>query len=163
MIGARLDCWVLERELGRGGMGTVYLARRDLWDLLFQLSAEGVSLLVTTHYMDEAERCGRVGYIYLGHMLALGSPAQLKQLPEVTPPGTRRLEIIAPDIALTLDRLRGREGVRQATIFGQAIHALVDARLTTQELGLADFRVQEAEPSLEDVFVTLSRARANGN
>ena len=162
-----LACAMLHRPrlvfLDEPTAGIDPVARRDLWDLLFQLSAEGVSLLVTTHYMDEAERCGRVGYIYLGHMLALGTPAQLKQLPEVTPPETRRLEIIAPDIALTLDRLRGREGVRQATIFGQAIHALVDARLTTQELGLAEFRVQEAEPSLEDVFVSLSRARANGN
>lgn len=137
------------------------VARRDLWDLLFQLSAEGVSLLVTTHYMDEAERCARVGYIYLGQMLALGTPAELKQLPEVTPPGTRRLEIVGPDIAALLDRLRGREGVRQATIFGQALHALVDADRSPADLGLSEFKVSEAEPSLEDVFVTLSRAQTN--
>lgn len=158
-----LACAMLHRPklvfLDEPTAGIDPVARRDLWDLLFQLSAEGVSLLVTTHYMDEAERCGRVGYIHLGHMLTMGTPHELKVLPEVTPPGTRRLEIIAPDIANLLGRLRDRREVHQATIFGQAIHALVDERLTPAELGLSGFKVTEAEPSLEDVFVTLSRAQ----
>ena len=136
------------------------VARRDLWDLLFRLSAEGVTLLVTTHYMDEAERCARVGYIYLGDMLAVGTPGELKELPEVTPPGTRRLEITGPDMAALLERLREHRCVRMATIFGQSLHALVDAGCTEADLGLRDVAVREAEPSLEDVFVTLSRARA---
>jgi ABC-2 type transport system ATP-binding protein len=138
------------------------VARRDLWDLLFRLSAEGITLVVTTHYMDEAERCARVGYIYLSHMLAVGTPHELKELPGVTPPGTRWLEILGKDSAALLERLRGRAGVRQATIFGTTIHALVDADHSAADLGLRDEQVVEAEPTLEDVFVALSRARGNG-
>ena len=133
-----------------------------MWDLLFRLSAEGVTLLVTTHYMDEAERCGRVGYLYLSKLLALGTPRELKQLPLVTPPGTKRLEIIGPDIAALLNKLRDRSGVFQATIFGEAIHALVAEDRTARDLGLEDVTVRPAGPSLEDVFVTLSRAQPNG-
>jgi ABC-2 type transport system ATP-binding protein len=137
------------------------VARRDLWDLLFRLAAEGITLFVTTHYMDEAERCNRVGYIYQSRLLAVGTPAELKRWPGVTPPGARRLEIVGPDVAGLLERLRDRPGVRQATIFGQAVHALVDRDRTPQELGIADLDVRETEPSLEDVFVALSREQEN--
>jgi ABC-type multidrug transport system ATPase subunit len=136
------------------------VARRDLWDLLFRLSAQGVTLFVTTHYMDEAERCNRVGYIYLGRLLALGTPDELKALPDITPPGTRRLEIVGPNMSAVLEKLRHHPGVHEATIFGQAIHALVDAHLTPADLGLDGLIVHETEPSLEDVFVTLSRRAA---
>jgi ABC-type multidrug transport system ATPase subunit len=136
------------------------VARRDLWDLLFRLSAEGITLLVTTHYMDEAERCTRVGYLYLGHLLALGEPKALKKMPGVTPPGTRRLEILSPDTAGLLERLRSRPGVHEATIFGQAIHALVDENRSTAELGLEGAEVRPSEPTVEDVFVALSRAQS---
>ena len=133
------------------------VARRDLWDLLFRLAAEGITLFVTTHYMDEAERCGRVGYIYLSHLLAVGTPMELKQLPGVSPPGTRRLEILSHDMAGLLGQLRHRPGVLQATIFGQALYALVDADRSLDELGLTGLEVHPAEPTLEDVFVALSR------
>jgi drug efflux transport system ATP-binding protein len=139
------------------------VARRDLWDLLFRLSAQGVTLFVTTHYMDEAERCNRVGYIYLGHMLAEGTPAELKALPGITPPGTKRLEIVGPDTSALLEAIRQKPGVREATIFGQAIHILVDEKVTARDLGLEGLdavKVDAAEPSLEDVFVTLSRLQA---
>src|SRR6266545_1436213 len=133
------------------------VARRDLWNLLFRLSAEGITLVVTTHYMDEAERCARVGYIYLSNLLAVGTPQELKALPEVTPPGTHWLEIVGKDPAALLERLRDRRGVYQATIFGQSVHALADATRSAAELGLGDAEVHPTEASLEDVFVALSR------
>jgi ABC-2 type transport system ATP-binding protein len=173
-----LACAVLHRPqlvfLDEPTAGIDPVARRDLWDLLFRLSAQGIALLVTTHYMDEAERCGRIGYLYLGHLLALGTPAQLKQLPGVTPPGTRHLEIHlgaagggsgpadhggASEVAALLERLRHQPGVHHATIFGQAVHALVDAERTPAELGLEGAVLTPSEPSLEDVFVALARAQ----
>jgi ABC-2 type transport system ATP-binding protein len=135
------------------------VARRDLWDLLFRLAAEGVTLFVTTHYMDEAERCGRVGYLYMSRLLALGTPAELKRLPAVTPPGTRRLEITGTDAAATLAALRTRPAVREATIFGESVHALVADGVTAADLGLTADQVRPTTPNLEDVFVTLSRAQ----
>lgn len=138
------------------------VARRQLWDLLFDLSGRGVTLFVTTHYMDEAERCSRVGYIYMSRLLLLGEPDTLKQLPEVTPPGTRRLELEVPHPTQSLAPLRRIDGVRDATLFGQTIHLLID-----KQLAEADIRnrlnltpdaapMREIDPTLEDVFVTLT-------
>jgi drug efflux transport system ATP-binding protein len=135
------------------------VARRDLWNLLFQLSAEGITLVVTTHYMDEAERCGRVGYIYLSNLLAVGTPKELKELHDVTPPGTHWLEIQSKDSAGLLAKLHDDPRVLQATIFGQSIHALVEKDGGLKDLG-PDVTLLETEPSLEDVFVSLSRAQA---
>jgi len=133
------------------------VARRDLWNLLFRLSAEGITLVVTTHYMDEAERCARVGYLYLGNLLALGTPHQLKELPGITPDGTHWLEITGADSAALLERLREHPEVIQATIFGQSVHALTYRDFSPEELGFQEARIRVTEPSLEDVFVILSR------
>ncbi|HXG10789.1 MAG TPA: ABC transporter ATP-binding protein [Gemmataceae bacterium] len=157
-----LVCALLHRPrlvfLDEPTAGVDPVARRELWDLLFHLAGEGITLVVTTHYMDEAERCGRVGYLYLSRLLALGTPRELKRLPGVTPAGTRWLEIVGPDTAGLLARLRQQPGVRQATIFGQAIHALVDEGYSPAGLEREGATVHPAEPNLEDVFVTLSRA-----
>jgi ABC-2 type transport system ATP-binding protein len=136
------------------------VARRDLWNLLFRLSADGITLFVTTHYMDEAERCARVGYIYLSNLLAVGTPRELKQWPGVTPPGTRWLEVSSNDSAGLLERVRHLAGVYQATIFGQAIHALVDAERPPADFEMAGVDVRPTQPTLEDVFVSLTRAQS---
>ena len=138
------------------------VARRDLWDLLFRLAADGITLVVTTHYMDEAERCGRVGYLYLSKLLVVGTPSDLKRLPQVTPPGTRRVELVGADIAELLRDLHARPTVREATIFGESVHALADASETFADLREQGVSVRETGANLEDVFVTLSRAAANG-
>ncbi len=133
------------------------VARRALWDLLFQLSGQGVTFFVTTHYMDEAERCGRVGYIYLSKLIAIGTVAELQRLPEANPPGTARVQIATANPSEMLDSVRKMEGVREATIFGHAIHALVETnRLDALRGKMPGAKVEVIEPSLEDVFVTLT-------
>jgi ABC-2 type transport system ATP-binding protein len=92
--------------------------------------------------------------------LAIGTPDELKLLPGITPSDSKRLEIVGPNTSAVLEALRTHPGVGEATIFGQAIHALVDRDKTPHDLGLDGMSVRETEPSLEDVFVTLSRKAA---
>ena len=138
------------------------VARRQLWDLLFELSGRGVTLFVTTHYMDEAERCSEVGYLYQSRLLVLGKPHQLKELPEVNPAGTQRFEIRLPSPARHLVPLRQVPEVHDATLFGETIHVLMDQTRSPadvlRELGISPAEeTREIAPSLEDVFVTLTR------
>ncbi len=140
------------------------VARRQLWDLLFELSARGVTLFVTTHYMDEAERCNSVGYIYSAKLLVLGKPDELKQLPSVNRPGTSRYELRIASPAEKLAPLRTLAQVQDATLFGEAIHLLVSDEtpvekiLAAADIDIDENAIREVGPSLEDVFVTLTKA-----
>ncbi len=133
------------------------VARRSLWDLFFQLSGQGVTFFVTTHYMDEAERCGRVGYIYLSKLAALGTVEELQRLPAANPAGTSRVQIEIPNASAILAALRLSQGVREATIFGRSIHALVDSnQIQPLKQEFPEAKIDPITPSLEDVFVTLT-------
>jgi ABC-type multidrug transport system ATPase subunit len=107
------------------------VARRELWDLLFELSGKGTTFFVTTHYMDEAERCSHIAYIYCARIIADGTPAQLESMPDVNPPGTHRLEIKSTEVTRSLRLANG---------------------IQTKD-------VRPLAPSLEDVFVELTYRR----
>jgi ABC-type multidrug transport system ATPase subunit len=144
------------------------VARRELWDLLFEFAGRGMTLFVTTHYMDEAERCDHVGYIYMSKLIVCGEPDELKRLPEVSPPGTRRLDVTCDHVTMALQAMREMSGVRSATVFGQSMHLLVDENVRRadieaklQGVGISQAEIHEIGPSLEDVFVTLSAKEAD--
>ena len=139
------------------------VARRQLWDLLFELSGHGITFFVTTHYMDEAERCSHVAYIYYGKIIADGTPNSLRELPDVQPQGTIRVEITTPEVTRALRFSRQFPGIRSATIFGQSIHALIDDHVNLDDLrgqllkdGIAVAEIRPLAPGLEDVFVELT-------
>ena len=127
-----------------------------------------MTLFVTTHYMDEAERCDHVGYIYMSKLIVCGEPDELKQMPEVSPPGTRRLDVTCDHVTTALQAMRRLRGIRTATVFGQSMHLLVDQNLAESEIdaklrgvGISHSEIHEIGPSLEDVFVTLSEKHSN--
>ncbi|PYY21863.1 MAG: multidrug ABC transporter ATP-binding protein [Acidobacteria bacterium] len=139
------------------------VARRKLWDLLFELSGQGITFFVTTHYMDEAERCSHLAYIYYGKLIADGTPDTLREIPEVSPPGTQRFEITTKDVTTALRRARTLPFMRSATIFGRSIHALMQDSITQSELqeeletvGVHADEIRPLMPDLEDVFVELT-------
>jgi ABC-type multidrug transport system ATPase subunit len=141
------------------------VARRGLWDLLFTLASNGVTLFVTTHYMDEAERCSSVGYIYNSRLIVSGGPDELKHVREVVGQGNVRLEVICRPLVKTFNLVKALPYVKDVTIFGQALHVASDlpeaARLIPEDLKTAGVNIlglREIEPSLEDVFVSLTKA-----
>ncbi|HKR65223.1 MAG TPA: ABC transporter ATP-binding protein [Thermoanaerobaculia bacterium] len=144
------------------------VARRELWDLLFGLAAQNVTMFVTTHYMDEAERCGSVAYLYLSRLIVSGHPQELKKMDEVTPRGMRRVEAECREgVALLMNSARTLPYVHASTIFGTSLHLLVDESVTNERVdhdleafGISSVIVRDIDPTLEDVFVRLTEVRA---
>jgi len=139
------------------------VARRELWDLLFEFASQGVTLFVTTHYMDEAERCSHVGYIHMSKLIVCGEPDELKHLPEVNPSGTRRIDVTCEHVTVGLQAVRQMPGARAATVFGQSMHLLLDQNVTDDAIrerlagaGIREVDIRPIAASLEDVFVTLT-------
>ncbi|HJT15874.1 MAG TPA: ABC transporter ATP-binding protein [Thermoanaerobaculia bacterium] len=144
------------------------VARRELWDLLFELAGTGVTMFVTTHYMDEAERCGAVAYLYMSKLLVSGHPDELKRLPEVTPAGMRRVQAECSEgVAALIASARQLAYVHAATIFGTALHLLIDQNVSDakvasdlQAIGAGEVTIMPIDASLEDVFVRLTEERS---
>lgn len=140
------------------------VARRSLWDLLFELSGQGKTLFVTTHYMDEAERCDYIAYIYNSRLMTKGTPAELKNNPLVKPADLKRLAIAVSHPSLALKALQECAYIKDATLVEAEMHILTPRDISESTImdylrqrGFAASDWRPIEPSLEDVFVTLTR------
>lgn len=129
-------------------------ARRDFWDEIHALAARGMTVLVSTHYMDEAERCHRINYISYGRLVARGTVAEV-----IASAGLHTFTVDTPHPAALAAQLTGAPGIEQVEPFGATLHVCGPDRAlieTTLRATGADFR--PAETSLEDVFIRLMRA-----
>jgi ABC-2 type transport system ATP-binding protein len=138
-------------------------SRRQFWDLIYTLSGQGVTVFVTTHYMEESEYCDRLGIVYRGELIALGTPHALKT--EHMPEAVLEVDCARPNEAMaTLERL---PGVKEVALFGKGLHAVAaDAAAAEQAIraalaagGFHLDRIERITPTLEDVFVSLIEAR----
>ncbi len=129
-------------------------ARRDFWERIHQLAGQGLTVLITTHYMDEAERCHRLAYISYGTLLTHGTVAEVVAKASLT-----TWSVSGPDLINLADRLRERPGVEQAVAFGGMLH-VSGGDPDGLEKAIAQFRTEEYEwerikSGLEDVFIHL--------
>ena len=136
-------------------------ARRDFWEEIHALAANGISVLVSTHYMDEAERCHRLAYIAYGRLLATGTPEEVLHMVRLS---TWAVHGPSAELAGLAGKLRGLRGVAHVTAFGNALH-VTGEDATELESALAEFRGSEsltwtrAQPGLEDVFIHLMKGQ----
>lgn len=138
------------------------IARRDFWDLIYELSEQGHTVFVSTHYMDEAEYCHRLALMYRGRVIALGTPAELKR----DLGGFALLQLEVDDLLGAMEALEGMSGVDDVAVFGSGLHV----RVTEAEAALRDIpaqlanrqiatrRLERIRASMEDVFVSLIEA-----
>jgi ABC-2 type transport system ATP-binding protein len=159
-----LGCAMIHRPklmfLDEPTSGVDPLARREFWDLIYQLAAQGTTIFITTHYMDEAEHCNRVAFMYRSKLMALDTPAALK---------SKYLHGAAWDLAAnplleTVEELSKTEGVAQASLHGDRAHVIVSSEEWTPDVltrylagkGITVTGAESTEPTLEDVFTLLA-------
>lgn len=135
------------------------IARNNFWNLIKEMAKQGVTVFVTTHYMDEAENCDRLALIYRGDIIAMGAPEGLKI--ECMKEDVLKISVSRPEE--WIERLEELESVKEAALFGTVLHAIVkDAREATFAItelfsskGIRDYSIEKIKASLEDVFVSL--------
>ncbi len=158
-----LTCTLLHRPsvllLDQPTSGLDPISRRDFWTILYRLVKEGVTVLVTTAYLDEAERCTRVGLIHRGRLLLYDAPDRMKESLTIA-----CYEVSGPHLRAVRDLLRTCEGVVSADLAGAALHLLLsvehDARMLQErvrEARLGPITLRRIAPSLEDVFIAVLR------
>ncbi len=138
------------------------MSRRQFWDVIYGLRAADVTTLVTTHYMDEAERCDRLGFIFSGELVAVGSPGELRS---IGGPGSL-VEVDCELPAAAAEALRDRHGLMNVRLHGRGLHisvaeaegAVERVRAALRAEHIDAERVGAVTPSLEDVFVGLTQA-----
>jgi len=165
-----LGCAVLHKPpvifLDEPTSGVDPITRRQFWDLIAQMAEEGVTVFVTTHYMEEAEYCNRLALIFRGKIVALGTPSELKR-------DSMKGELLLVEcepLGAAVEALQTAPGVMDAAVFGNALHLVVEDAAQAAPLlqkylkdcGVAVSRMEEIRPSLEDVFVSLTTARETG-
>lgn len=147
------------------------VSRRAFWDLLYQLVAEGITVFITTHYMDEAEHCHRLAFIQHGNIIALGTPGDIKKgamessVLEVETPHPEELIRVLTNLKSNGDL----EGLH-AELYGSLVHVFTSRprshtrklRSLAREAGIRVTSVSEIDPSLEDVFIACMQSRNNG-
>lgn len=162
-----LCCALLHRPpilfLDEPTSGVDPISRRQFWELIHQMAGEGVTVFVTTHYMDEAEYCNRLALIYRGQIVVLGTPTELKQRFMKGELLVVECEPLGP----ALDVLQTAPGVLDAAVFGRALHLVVPEAVSAilplrgylSERGINVTRLEPIRPTLEDVFVSLTTGR----
>jgi ABC-2 type transport system ATP-binding protein len=165
-----LGCAVLHKPsiifLDEPTSGVDPITRRQFWDVIYDMAHEGVTVFVTTHYMEEAEYCNRLALIFRGKLVALGTPSELKHK---SMKGELLLVECEP-LGKAVDALHSGAVVSDAAVFGNALHLVVpDAEQALPAVkdhlaknGVTVQRIEKIRPSLEDVFVSLTTEPRNG-
>jgi ABC-2 type transport system ATP-binding protein len=163
-----LGCAVLHQPpilfLDEPTSGVDPISRRQFWDLIHEMSSEGVTVFVSTHYMEEAEYCNRIALIFRGKIVALGTPTELKQKYMQG----ELVEVECSPISRAIEVLQPATNIIDVAIFGSGLHVVVEEvasampeiRATLQHAGVTVQRVEHVRPGLEDVFVSLTGTKS---